>query len=71
MMTLTGYVEHGAVKLPPTARVRDGSKVLLVVLGRKDTEPMPPLDPRVEAEDAEFVQACRRSISQATRAEEG
>ena len=71
MRTLSGFVENGSVKLPPNARVRDGSRVLMVVLGRKGRERTPPRDARIEAEDAEFVKACRRSIGEAIRAEGG
>ncbi len=70
MRTLTGIVENGTVRLPASAQVRDGSRVLMVILGRKGRQPMPALDPRIEAEDAEFAKACRRSIVEAMRTEE-
>ncbi|MBM4034926.1 MAG: hypothetical protein FJ291_24550 [Planctomycetes bacterium] len=70
MRTLTGIVENGTVRLPPNTRVRDGARALVVILGRKRRQPLPTLDPRIEAEDAEFVEACRGSIVEAMRAEE-
>ena len=70
MRTLTGFVENGTVRLPPDARVRDGSRVLMVVLGRKGSQVASPRDSRVAAEDAVFVNTCRRSIGEATRTEE-
>ena len=70
MKTITGVVENGVVKLPPKARVRDGSKVIMMVMDKKRRRSMPPLDPKLDEEDAQFVRACRRSINEAMRAEE-
>jgi len=70
MRALTGIVESGVVKLPPKARVRDGSKVVMMVVGRKGRAGAIRRSRGAEAEDARLVQACRRSINEAMRAEE-
>ena len=70
MKTLTGVVENGIVKLPPKTRVRDGSRVVLTILGRKVKYREPLQTPQMDAEDIAFVRACRRSINEAMRAEE-
>ena len=71
MKTIRGVVESGVVKLPPNAHVRDGSKVILTILGRKPKCREPLQTPEMDAEDLAFVQACRRSINEAMRAEQG
>lgn len=70
MKTMAGVVENGIIRLPSKARVRNGSRVVMMILGRKRRKHVAPPDPRIEAEDAQFVQACRRSISEAMRIEE-
>ncbi|MBM4036640.1 MAG: hypothetical protein FJ291_33305 [Planctomycetes bacterium] len=70
MKALTGIVENGLVRPSPPARLRNGEKVVMVVVGRRKGRPSAPRDSRIEAEDAAFAKACRRSIKEAMRAEE-
>jgi len=70
LKTFRGIVKDGIVKLPPEARLRNGTKVIVAVwrTRRKPEEWSP--SPEIEAEDAAFVKACRPSINEAMRAEE-
>lgn len=70
MKALTGIVENGVVRPSPPARLREGAKVVMVVLGGKKGRLAEPPDSRIEAEDAAFAHACRRSINEAMDAEE-
>jgi hypothetical protein len=70
MRTFTGIVENGVVKLPPKARVRDGSRVVLTILGRKAKHREPLQTPQMDAEDLAFVRACRRHLNKLMRDEE-
>jgi len=70
MKTFAGVVENGVVKLPPNARLRDGSRVILMVVGRTEEGPAPARDAGIEAEDAPLAEACRGNINEAVRDEE-
>ena len=70
MKTFTGTVKNGAVRLPPQAQVRDGSKVVMAVLSEGTRETENPLVAELEAEDVAFVRACRGRIAGHMRAEE-
>ncbi|MBM4030277.1 MAG: hypothetical protein FJ291_00650 [Planctomycetes bacterium] len=58
MKTFCGTVENGAVRLPRTAHVRDGTKVVVTVLPLvRERKPLAGYRPEWEEEDARFVQA--------------
>ncbi len=63
MITVSGTVQGGLVKLPEAMRVSDGSRVIITIL-----EPMAPragrfLPEHIESEDVEFVRACRGRLA--------
>jgi len=70
MRTFTGTVEGGVIRLPPQARVRDGSKVVMAIVDEETTGPADPPSVELEAEDLAFVRACRGRITEHMRAEE-
>ena len=70
MKTFTGTVENGAVKLPARSGVRDGSRVVLAVIGEGQPGPVDEVAAELEAEDVEFVRACRGRIVSHMRDEE-
>jgi hypothetical protein len=68
MRTFAGTVEHGAVRLPAEAHVRDGTRVVVTVLPRaRRHRTLAGYPPELEAEDARFVQACRGRLAQELR----
>ncbi|MCI0697938.1 hypothetical protein L0337_38800 [candidate division KSB1 bacterium] len=63
MITVSGTVQGGLVKLPDAMRVSDGSRVIITIL-----EPMAQridrfLPDHIESEDVEFVRACRGRLA--------
>ncbi len=70
MKTFTATVRNGLVRIPKDARIREWARVLLTVVGdAAEGEPSPP-PPEIEAEDVEFVRACRGRLAAQMRAEE-
>jgi hypothetical protein len=70
MRAFTGTVRDGVIRLPPQARVHDGSKVVMAIVNEETTGPADPLSSELEAEDLAFVRACRGRIARHMRAEE-
>ena len=63
MVTISGTVHAGAVRFPETLSVADGTRVIITIL-----EPIPKIENRllpenIEAEDLEFVRACRGRLA--------
>ncbi len=72
MRTFTGKVENGSVRLPRSARLRDGTRVIVAVMpGVRRGRTLAVYPPELEAEDARFVQACRGRLVRQLREEEG
>ena len=70
MTRFTGVVEDDVVKLPPGTHLQDGTRVEIRVVERRPEEPLPPLPPELEAEELEFVRACRRRLNRYLRDED-
>lgn len=70
MTKFTGVVEDGVVRLPPGARLKNGTRVEIQVVKKHSEEPLPPLPPELEAEEAAFVRACRRRLNRYLRDED-
>jgi hypothetical protein len=70
MKTFTATVRNGLIRIPEHARIREGAKVLLAVVGDSpEGEALAPSS-EIEAEDVEFVRACRGRLAAQMRAEE-
>jgi len=63
MKVFTGTVKGGLVKLPSRARLRDGSRVVMAVLPDAEAAPDDARVAELEAEDVEFVRACRGRLT--------
>jgi len=63
MKVFTATVKGGAVKLPPRARLRDGSRVVMAVLPDGEAAPDQARVAELEAEDVEFVRACSSRLT--------
>ena len=70
MKTFTATVRNGVVRIPKDARVREGARVVLAVVGDSGGDGPSPPPPEIEAEDVEFVRACRGRLAAQMRAEE-
>ena len=70
MRTFTATVRNGVIQLPKGARVREGARVVLAVVGGPGGDGPSSLPPAIEAEDVEFVRACRGHLAAQMRAEE-
>jgi len=63
MITLSGTVNGGLVKLPEAMHIADGARVMITIL-----EPIAKNESRffpenIETEDLEFVRACRGRLA--------
>ena len=70
MKLYAGTVEDGLVKLPAYVRLPDGSKVVLAVVSGGGASMADSGYAPIEAEDIEFVRACRGRITQHMRDED-
>lgn len=70
MRTFTGTVRDGVVRLPRRARVQDGSRVVLAVLGEEPAELDEQQMAELEKEDVEFMRACRGRLAKYLRDED-
>jgi hypothetical protein len=63
MITVTATVQGGLVKLPEAIRIANGTRVIITILApvAKNGKRFLPED--IEAEDIEFVRACRGRLA--------
>ena len=70
MKTFTATVRNGVIRIPEGARVREGARVLLAVVGDPAGDGPSALPSEIEAEDVQFVRACQGRLAGQMRAEE-
>lgn len=63
MVTVTGTVQNGIIKLPETMRVSNGSRVIITILGAMKKNGDHFFPPSIEMEDLAFVRACRGRLA--------
>jgi len=67
MKRFVGVVRDGAVKLPPGVRLPDGTRVGMMVLEEPKVRVQLPRNPKFEAEDLRFIEACRPHLNRILR----
>ena len=67
MITVSGTVQGGLVKLPEAIRISDGSRVIITILEPMAQQADRFLPDHIEAEDLEFVRACRGRLAKQLR----
>jgi len=63
MKTFSATVRDGAVRVPRDAQVQDGAKVVVAVVSSGRAGEATSYPPELEAEDVEFVRACRGRLA--------
>lgn len=59
MRTLKGVVEDGIIKVPNPSGLAEGATVTVALIEEADLSGPNPIPAGIEAEDVEFVRACR------------
>jgi hypothetical protein len=67
MITVQGTVKNGVVKLPATVKLSDGSRVMITILESINKPAPDTLSRDIEAEDVDFVRACRGRLAKQLR----
>lgn len=67
MITAQGTVKNGVVKLPATLKLSDSSRVMITIFESIGKRTLNALPKDIEAEDVDFVRACRGRLAMQLR----
>lgn len=67
MITVQDTVKNGVVKLPATLKLSDGSRVMITIIESIGKRTPGISSKNIEADDVDFVRACRGRLAKQLR----